>query len=71
MVRFKNLSKFFNNIFSVLGLFHSKNGICAFSRKMTSFRQSENIIVLWVRVRDRGRAVIYVNTFSVKRVFKQ
>jgi len=42
---------------------------------MTSFRQSENIIALWVRVsvrvRVRVRAGVSVNTFSFKHVFDQ
>jgi len=38
-------------------------GIRVLARKITSFRQSENIIVLRVRVRISG------NTFLVKRVF--
>jgi len=48
-------------------------------RKMTSFRQSENIIALRVRVRVRisvrvrvrVRAGVSVNTLSIKRVLDQ
>jgi len=44
-------------------------GIGTLDRKMTSFRQSVNI--LRFRVRVRVRAGVSVNTFSIKRVFDQ
>jgi len=33
---------------------------------MTSFRQSDNIIALWVKVRVTVRAGVSENTFSIK-----
>jgi len=44
------------------------NDICTLSRKRTSFRQSENVIVL---VRIRIRVGLSENALSVKRVFEQ
>jgi len=52
-------------------------GICTLSRKMTSFRQSKNIVLrqvwVWVRVklRVRVKARVSENMFSIKRVFEQ
>jgi len=45
--------------------------ICTLSRKITSFRQFENMIVFRIRVTVRVRAEVSGNTFSVKRPFGQ